>query len=70
MLAFLCLVALPLMLLHLWWFSQGGADTPEEPFTLDSALAFARPAILFVIGIPCVLIGLRRRKNMEASHER
>ena len=64
-------VAVPIMLLHVWWIPYSAAgDTAEEPLRVSTLLAFARPALLFVIGIPTFMIGLRRRRRSESSTER
>lgn len=60
---FLLLIVLPLALVHSYWLS---ADSELA----EQSIPWIRAIITLALGLPCFLLGLRRRRRMETREER
>jgi len=60
---FLLLIVLPLAVLHFLWLSAD-SDLAEQSIT------WIRAVIALALGLPCFLLGVRRRRGMETRMER
>ncbi|MDR2735074.1 MAG: hypothetical protein LBC99_10660 [Spirochaetota bacterium] len=60
---FLLLIALPLSVFHSIWLSS------DSGFT-EQSVPWIRAAAALALGLPCFLLGLRRRRGMESEMER